>query len=90
MAPIAVITVPIPIDPGIPKHSKHHLIQMPKTFLQHLSLQPLIESNNTCPSLVSDRLFSFKDSTYIDFINSSTFSEPASAFKVLTNDSLSI
>jgi len=90
MAPIAVITVPIPIDPGIPKHSKHHLIQMPKTFLQHLSLQPLIESNNTCPSLVSDRLFSFKDSTYIDFINSSMFSEPVLDFKKSANDSLSI
>jgi len=89
MAPIAVITVPIPIDPGIPKHSKHHLIQMPKTFLQHLSLQPLIESNNTCPSL-SDRLFSFKDSTYIDFINSSMFSEPVLDFKKSANDSLSI
>ncbi len=73
-----------------PEHVRHHLIHMPNTFLQHLSLQPFGKSKDDWPSGEWIRLFSFKNSTYIDFINSSTFSEPASAFKVLTNDSLSI
>ena len=33
-----------------PEHVRHHLIHMPNTFLQHLSLQPFGKSKDDWPS----------------------------------------